>query len=66
MKHVSLEELVMNFTKGDVVALRSGSPKMTVRKIVPHLLGQTLVWCTWFDKGKKADAAFDPELLERQ
>jgi uncharacterized protein YodC (DUF2158 family) len=56
----------MDFEKGDVVALRSGGPKMTVRKIAMQLLGRTLVWCTWFEKGKKADAAFDPEMLERQ
>ena len=55
----------MDFEKGDVVALRSGGPKMTVRKIATLLLGRRLVWCTWFERGKKADAAFDLELLER-
>jgi uncharacterized protein YodC (DUF2158 family) len=61
-----LRGVIMEFEKGDVVALRSGGPKMTVRKTATQLLSRTMVWCTWFEKGKKADAAFDLEMLERQ
>jgi len=55
----------MDFQKGDVVTLRSGGPEMTVRKVGKASFGERTISCVWFAKGKKADAAFDIEVLKR-
>jgi uncharacterized protein YodC (DUF2158 family) len=55
----------MDFEKGDVVTLRSGGPAMTVRKVGMENLGSRPIWCVWMTKGKKLDAAFDAQALEK-
>jgi uncharacterized protein YodC (DUF2158 family) len=55
----------MDFEKGDVVSLRSGGPQMTVRKLGREAFGHQSIWCVWFDKAKKLDAAFDAKSLEK-
>ncbi len=49
------------FTKGDVVRLKSGGPKMTV---VAEPEG-AIVQCTWFDRnGKRHTDGFEAALLQ--
>ncbi len=44
------------FSKGDVVQLKSGGPRMTVDDLDGNRVG-----CIWFDReGKPAYRAFDP------
>ena len=46
------------FNKGDVVALKSGGPRMTVDKVED---GRAV--CVWFDKSTEKRGVFDVELL---
>jgi uncharacterized protein YodC (DUF2158 family) len=55
----------VDFQIGDVVILRSGGPAMTVRKIGNEAFGRRSIWCIWFDKTTKAQAAFDIEVLQK-
>jgi uncharacterized protein YodC (DUF2158 family) len=49
------------FTKGDIVKLKSGGPTMTVKE--PTEDGE--LWCEWCDKeGKAQFRSFNPESLE--
>ena len=49
-----------NFKTGDVVRLKSGSPKMTV-----HTSDTGAVSCQWFDRnGKTQKDSFPPDMLE--
>ena len=47
------------FTKGDVVVLKSGGPKMTIKFIEK---GEAA--CSWFEGAKVSEASFDLEMLE--
>ena len=42
----------MNIKVGDMVALKSGGPTMTVAS-VDELHGQLTAWCDWFDEKNK-------------
>jgi uncharacterized protein YodC (DUF2158 family) len=48
-----------NFSVGDLVALKSNSPKMTVSAV-----GTAMVSCVWFDGSKKFEDSFPPNTLE--
>ncbi len=50
----------MSFQSGDVVKLKSGSPKMTV-----EIVNQDGVKCVWFDNANSKTATFPPEALLR-
>jgi uncharacterized protein YodC (DUF2158 family) len=47
------------FNNGDVVKLKSGGPKMTIRRIEPD--GEVI--CDWFVGQKKEAGGFRPESL---
>lgn len=49
------------FKVGDVVVLKSGSPKMTVSD-TGYDEGQ--IKCVWFDKTKRETALFYPDTLQ--
>jgi uncharacterized protein YodC (DUF2158 family) len=53
------------FEKGDVVQLKSGGPKMTVSNTGKDMYDQEKVWCVWFEKTKKFEDTFEPEILEK-
>ena len=55
----------MHIKKGDVVLLRSGGPEMTVRKVGKEAFGQRTIWCVWFSRSQKTEAAFDLEVLKK-
>lgn len=49
--------------KGDVVKLKSGSPKMTVTAVGEGMVaGQ--IWTAWFDGGKQQSGNYPEEALE--
>ena len=50
--------------KGDVVKLKSGGPLMTISNIGEQY-GEPKVWCVWFEKTKKFEDTFDPEVLAK-
>ncbi|MEQ6120992.1 DUF2158 domain-containing protein [Reichenbachiella sp. MALMAid0571] len=50
------------FKSGDVVYLKSGGPKMTVKNYEPE--GGNEVICTWFVDKKPEERAFPEDLLE--
>ena len=51
------------FKPGDVVKLKSGSPKMTVTSVGDRL-GTLSVWCSWFDeKNKPQNEVFPVEAV---
>jgi uncharacterized protein YodC (DUF2158 family) len=56
----------MDFEKGEVVVLRSGGDPMTIRAIGKKAFGRQPIYCVWMAKGKKLDAAFDAEVLEKR
>ena len=37
-----------SFKIGDIVALKSGSPKMTINKVVGEMLVGSIFKCVWF------------------
>jgi uncharacterized protein YodC (DUF2158 family) len=57
--------------KGDVVALKSGSPSMTISDLGDYSQGgmgsgpRNGAICVWFDGAKAIDRAFDVETLEK-
>lgn len=52
------------FNVGDRVKLKSGGPDMTV--VSTEGFGETRIYTMWFDSsGKKHDADFPPDALER-
>lgn len=54
-----------SFSPGDVVRLKSGSPNMTVeQQAETEILGETRVWCLWFDGAKQHSETFPPAALE--
>lgn len=52
-----------NFKAGDIVVLKSGSPKMTVSAVAAQM-GKMKVFCDWFDGPKQSHGVFSPEALE--
>ena len=52
------------FKKGDLVELKSGGPKMTVREAGKTNSGKVMVWCDWFDGQKQVNGSFPPESLK--
>lgn len=53
------------FTRGDVVQLMSGGPRMTVDEYGTFGLAQTEgVKCVWFDGNRRLEEAFDEALLK--
>lgn len=54
------------FKKGDVVMLKSGGPAMTVSNTGESSFGGGFkVWCVWFEKTKKFEDTFEPEILKK-
>lgn len=53
------------FKVGDVVQLKSGSPKMTAIKVGDNLKHEPTVWCDWFDGTDKKHGTFPPEALDK-
>ncbi|RPI19510.1 MAG: DUF2158 domain-containing protein [Ignavibacteriae bacterium] len=56
-----MELTSLNFHKGDIVRLKSGSPQMTIQAITNN----GLVDCIWFDKDGKHVESFPVETLEK-
>ncbi len=52
----------MSFQIGDTVQLKSGSPLMTVTNQGTQG-GKAVIFCAWFEKSDKHEAAFPPEAL---
>jgi len=50
------------FNSGDVVKLKSGSPKMTVRGY--HKNDPQMLTCIWFDDNEMKAASFKEDSLE--
>jgi uncharacterized protein YodC (DUF2158 family) len=58
----------MDFKKGDVVVLKSGSPKMTIDNIANYgIAGSEKIQaeCVWFEGSKKQSNRFALESLEK-
>jgi uncharacterized protein YodC (DUF2158 family) len=55
--------MAQEFKIGDVVKLKSFSPKMTVTAFAEQL-GTKKCWCCWFDGTKKFEGDFPPDALE--
>jgi uncharacterized protein YodC (DUF2158 family) len=56
----------MDIKAGDVVTLKSGGPKMTVKEVRPFSPDkpEIVVNCFWFEKEEKITCAkFSPEML---
>jgi uncharacterized protein YodC (DUF2158 family) len=53
------------FEKGEVVALKSGGPRMTVCDVQKDAVGSHRVRCVWFEKNKKAEDTFDMLVLKK-
>ncbi len=58
-----------DFKIGDTVVLKSGSPIMTVEKVIAAINMGTIqtdasVRCIWFDGTKKLEGSFPPDTLE--
>jgi uncharacterized protein YodC (DUF2158 family) len=51
------------FVEGDVVVLKSRGPRMTVSN-VGEQYGAQKAWCVWFEKTKKFEDTFEPEVLK--
>jgi uncharacterized protein YodC (DUF2158 family) len=51
------------FKAGDIVQVKSGGPKMTVREI-GTANGMPTVWCIWFEDKKRVKGTFPPALLK--
>lgn len=52
--------MVDNLVSGDVVQLKSGGPKMTVKWVQ-----EGEAYCEWFDNKETKGHAFDPRQLEK-
>ena len=55
----------MEFKPGDVVKLKSGGPKMTIKKIGPNNLENAKddASCVWFEGNQLKDSRFPLETL---
>jgi uncharacterized protein YodC (DUF2158 family) len=56
-----LAQMAEQWKIGDVVRLKSGGPKMTVKLVGQH----ESVWCHWFDGPTIYTAEFDPNEIDR-
>jgi uncharacterized protein YodC (DUF2158 family) len=56
-----------DFNEGDVVELKSGSPKMTIDKIAVFSMGGTHkeARCVWFDGKKRCVELFELHALKK-
>lgn len=50
------------FKIGDVVKLKSGSPKMTIETLKTE---ENYAYCVWIEDGKKRDGEFDTRTLKK-
>lgn len=53
---------------GDVVQLKSGGPKMTIKEMGKYGMGNTThieAKCAWFDGTKLKEELFEPESLKK-
>lgn len=50
------------FSKGDLVRLKSGGPLMTVVYVDND--GETQIGCVWFRNGEECRGSYPPETLE--
>ena len=57
--------MVEQWKEGDVVQLKSGSPKMIVDRVVHYSDDRTSVYCIWFEDNKKQEGNFPPSGLEK-
>lgn len=58
-------EMAEQFKAGDVVQLKSGGPKMTVKQVGNSgMTGRLTVWCNWFEGTKLMSGDFAPETLK--
>lgn len=59
-----------NFKKGDIVTLRSNSPKMTVEgfkwNAIKGIYDETIVECIWFIGNVKQSDSFPEETLVKE
>lgn len=60
----------MSFSKGDVVRMKSGGPRMTVAAIgISRINNEPYVECVWFEthenKHVPSSAKFSPSILEK-
>lgn len=53
------------FSAGDVVVLKSGGPKMTVKGAGDNAYGRYVVTCNWFIEGVLKQDTFSPEVLKK-
>ncbi|MDH4555754.1 DUF2158 domain-containing protein [Pseudomonas sp. BN417] len=54
--------------KGDVVQLKSGSPKMTVQELSNYMMSggpENGASCVWFEGTRPMEKIFDVEVLEK-
>jgi uncharacterized protein YodC (DUF2158 family) len=52
------------FKVGDIVRLRSGGPRMTVRAVdVEPASGEVTVFCNWFARNRIEQGNFPPDTL---
>jgi uncharacterized protein YodC (DUF2158 family) len=60
------EAVAMDYKVGDIVALKSGGPSMTVTDFGDFSMSGVKqgVLCVWFDGSKKMEAVFPPDSLE--
>lgn len=52
---------------GDIVQLKSGGPKMTIREMGKYGMGSTHIEakCSWFDGTKLKEELFEPATLKK-
>jgi uncharacterized protein YodC (DUF2158 family) len=55
----------MEFKEGDIVALKSGGPPMTIESLEKYATGSIYAFCTWFDASGKHTEQFNTMALEK-
>ena len=53
------------FTAGDLVKLKSGSPEMTVSSVGNDQFDTLKVYCEWFEGHTRHHGSFEPAVLKR-
>lgn len=53
------------FSIGDVVAIKSGGPPMTVQNVGRNMVERPTVWTQWFEGSEVKQGNFPPEALEK-
>jgi uncharacterized protein YodC (DUF2158 family) len=58
---------MVEFKEGDVVQLKSGGPKMTIKDIGDYSMGTGILSakCVWFDGKKQCTSVFPLHTLEK-